>query len=684
MVDDGDRVSFPVPLYVVAASLGPEGSVVQPAFVEGPPEGTFDEALLPALAGIWYAMHLPKSRFETLDLPFKGVQDQVTTTRSHAIALIPDDLLGKPRLMKRLVAPFEPTLIVASRESLSTAQSASKACGFTLPPVALDELDQDLLTKHWHGLAQAWAKDWMPGVSLDETALIWSWPPSPDGSLLSLQRIRRMMGDAFETLPEFEGPFWSAARTRHSRVHLDAIVALGDDGLNKTPDHEAFQGAVRFASDTTRTKLALSLSGTAPRYKKLAAGQLKGSEPVVFRDKYPEVSTLLVTHAATADDSMGLVLDDVLTPQMFQCLAELESHWQGPPRPRGVRRILSRLDKAAEHLWTEPLIAAVRSASGIEAFTDFPLGLLTMPGDTSPLSTRLPISYRSVNPLTRALQFELNPPTTRDLSKGFRVLIAECISDRDPVGRLSRMAWRAVETEMSAGGFPVEVSTTETPSRAALRAAIAETQPDILVLSAHGFVIPESNVAGVVIGEETSLGDDLGPMPPLVILSACHTSPRGSGFVNVGDLLIRAGADAVLSTLVPVDVRHNAQLVARLFRYLALVVSGDSGYSMQTVMDVWHEVQNLNVIIDLTYGNNRLAEWAFSGSPEASPVGRFMAGPHGLRRGHLYADAEDRLIAIATEMGDEQRVRSWLNSPGYLPESLMYTMLGKPQNLLLG
>lgn len=104
---------------------------------------------------------------------------------------------------------------------------------------------------------------------------------------------------------------------------------------------------------------------------------------------------------------------------------------------------------------------------------------------------------------------------------------------------------------------------------------------------------------------------------------------------------------------------------------------------MHTVMDVWHEVQALNVVIDLTYGNNRLAEWAFSGSPETSPVGRFMSGPHGLRHGHLYADAGDRLIAITTEMGDEQRVRSWLSSPGYLPESLMYTMLGRPQNILL-
>jgi hypothetical protein len=134
--DEEGRVSFPAPLYVVAAELGPEGSVIQPAFVEDLPQGTFDEALLPALPGVWYSMHLPKSRFETLDLPLSGVQEQVAGTRSHMIALIPDDLLGKPRLMQRLVAPFEPILVIAPRKSLSAAQSASQSCGFVLPPVA--------------------------------------------------------------------------------------------------------------------------------------------------------------------------------------------------------------------------------------------------------------------------------------------------------------------------------------------------------------------------------------------------------------------------------------------------------------------------------------------------------------------------------------------------------------------
>jgi hypothetical protein len=62
-----------------------------------------------------------------------------------------------------------------------------------------------------------------------------------------------------------------------------------------------------------------------------------------------------------------------------------------------------------------------------------------------------------------------------------------------------------------------------------------------------------------------------------------------------------------------------------------------------------------------------------------------MSDDHGvvLRGPHLYRDAEARLLKIASIRGDEERVNTWLSSPGYLPESLMYTLLGMPGQLLV-
>lgn len=677
------RVTFPTPLYVVAAPLGPGSTTMQSAFIREPQPGTFDEEVLPALAGIHYAMHLPKNRFETLDLPLIAIKDQVSGfPRAHSVALIPDALLDSPKLIERLTAAFEPALIIAPADRMEAAGKVSDQIGFALPPARLDALDQSTLDEHWRLLASRWYDDWPLGVVLDPATPRWSWPIPPDGSLLSLQRLARMMAVPLELSEDQESPFESAAGVRHLRVRLDSLVELENRGVDVDDAAEAFPGAMRERSNVTRTRLTVSLSGTAPRYVRFSSGA-DGVTRTTFNDHYPQVRSLLVAHSASADNSMGIVLEDALTPQAFHAVADLERHWAEGPRPAAVRRILRRLNHATSAIWSKDFVAAVHCASSIDAFTNFPLGLLTLPGDSSPLSTRLPISYHTINPLTRALQFELSPQVPRRFQAGFKVLVAECIPTSDPVGRASRRGWQTISDEMSAAG--VDLTVTETPSKDALRSALASSLPDVLVLSAHGFYAPDSNIAGVAIGEdEITMGDDLGAMPPLVILSACHTSPRGGGVVNIGDLLLRAGADAVLSTLVPVDVHHNAQTVARFFRYLARAIADTTTAPNTSILEIWHQVQSLNVVIDLTYGNPKLADWAFSKATGISPIEQFMTGDHGLRHARLYEDAEARLITIAARTGDDERVRSWLRSPGYLPESLMYTMLGKPSSLLVG
>lgn len=683
-MSDAGAVSFPSLLYVVAAPLGDDLGDDQPAFiVDELPLGTFDERLTPALIGVWYAMHLPKNRFEMLDLRLGGIQATANGfPRPHHILLIPRGFLLQPDLMRALVGPFEPVLLIVPAEDEAVAASVSAQVGFTLPPARLDDLNQLTLESHWQALTASWAKEWPTPVTVDPAVPRWSWPIPPDGSLLSLVRLSRLMGQPIDPLPEHKDPFGSAIELRRARLYLDALVQLENEGVASSGVERALPGAMRAAAVTQRPRLALSLSGTAPRYVKLSADEL-GVGTSTFNDSYPDVRTILVTHAATGNDSLGIVLEDVLSPKAFHVLSDLERHWAERARPAAVRKLLARLNAETTNLWSDELVLAIKSSSMIDAFTNFPIGLLTLPGDTAPLSSRLPVSYRSVNPLTRALQFELNPRQPQVFGPGVGVLVAECIPSSDPVGHLSRRGWEAVAQEMKSSGEKVKVTLAETFSKDALRAAVQEYRPDILVLSAHGFSAPESNVAGVTIGTEPSLGDDLGEMPPLVILSACHTSPRGAGVVNVGDLLVRAGARAVLSTLVPVDVTHNAQTMSRFFRYLSKAIAENTGSEPTSLLEVWHETQLLNVVIDLTYGHTNLQQWAFERVGGPSPIERFMSSDHGvpLRGPHIYEDAEQRLLKVAARTGDAERVQSWLRSPGYLPESLMYTLIGDPQQL---
>ncbi|GAA2171138.1 hypothetical protein GCM10009846_03940 [Agrococcus versicolor] len=677
------EVSFPAPLYVVAVPLGPEPAQAYTPIVAQPQGGTFDEDVTPALIGVAYALHLPKNRFETLDLPLQGVQDQARSDhRSHSIALIPDSLLADLDLIEQLVARFDPVVILAAEAQLEAARSVAAHVGFRLAPASFDSLDQESLDEHWAELASQWSGDWPAGVTVDSTAIQWTWPLAEDGSVLSLRRLARLMGFPRGTIDDAESPFQSAAGVRHLRVRLDALVELEGEGATPLAAEQKLPQVIQEQMNATRTRLTVSMSGTSGTYERLATIS-EGSARGTFNDDYPDVRSLLVSHASAGDHSMGLVLEGVLDRAMFQAIADLERHWAEGPKPAAVKRLIDRIDKAAAKIWTGEFVAAIKNASHIDAFTNFPLGLLTLPGDSSPLSNRLPISYRSINPLTRALQLELSPPSLHRIQPGFRILVVECIPRSDRIGIASRAAWAAIATEMAAAGVRFDIREVASPD--AFRKTVAQESPDILIISAHGFHDSKSNVAGIVIGESArSLGLDLGPMPPMVILSACHTSPRGGGVVSIGDLLLRAGAEAVLSTLVPVNVEHNAQTVGRFLRYLAIAADEPANAPSASILDIWHQVQGLNVINDMTTGASQLRKWILDKTAGDSALEEFMRGPHGMRRAHLFADAEARLVQIAERRGDGERVRGWLRAPGYLPESLMYLFLGRPSSIRVG
>lgn len=46
-------------------------------------------------------------------------------------------------------------------------------------------------------------------------------------------------------------------------------------------------------------------------------------------------------------------------------------------------------------------------------------------------------------------------------------------------------------------------------------------------------------------------------------------SAHGSGTVNVADMFKRVGAEAVLSTFIPIDARRNMILLNRLYTYIS-------------------------------------------------------------------------------------------------------------------
>jgi hypothetical protein len=172
-------------------------------------------------------------------------------------------------------------------------------------------------------------------------------------------------------------------------------------------------------------------------------------------------------------------------------------------------------------------------------------------------------------------------------------------------------------------------------------------------------------------------------MPPLVILSACRTAPRARGAVNVADLLLANGAAAVLGTLVPIDVRRNAILMERLFTLMMATIKGQAPY--RSFDQLWHYVASSNAVAEILTATPKLSEWAGEGEFEQSAITEFMMrrSKGRLRKTHIYEDTEAVLGEIAEERGFGAHFRSTLRSQRYVPESLLYTLIGRPDHIIV-
>lgn len=641
-----------------------------------------------------------------LDLPVFGVRDSLSEKRRHMIFLADPHSLQDQTLLTALAREGELVLIVSPDELLDFASSITARADFVLPATSLGKLSQKLLLSHWQTLDEHWSASWPAGATRDARPPRWSPEIPTDGSTLSLHRILKSLGVDGVSGGKWSRESFSGADEVHRwHVLVNAMAELEDRELGVDATEAQFREAVAETQQQLRLPLTLSLPGVAPRYQRLirefvtkgskeeqaeATGQILKESPnarhvATASDPLdpPEVLNLMVAHNAAGDNSMGVVLTEPVPDAAFVALADLERHWIHGARPKKEERLRARLDETMKSFWTDSMVASIGMASQIDAFTNFPIGLLRMPGHTAPLAALLPIAYRPINPLTRALQLEFSSDRVVDLSKGMRVLVVECIPDTDPVGIASRNAWAFVAERLNDPDRSVFVDLASVANKEELATSVAAHQPDVLIVSAHGVYDADSNMAGLKIGAEVSVGDDLGRMPPLVILSACHSGPRGAGPVSVSDLLLRAGADSVLSTLIPVDVHHNSVFMMRFLIYMSEVIAGNEPH--KNLLDIWHRVQTSSVITDIIYGNQKLKEWGHSSKNGTSPIVEFMKyrSKGRLRPWHLYQDAETVLLEIAADRGEEASVRGWLRAPGFTPESMMYTIVGDPSCIRL-
>ncbi|MCE9584533.1 MAG: CHAT domain-containing protein, partial [Planctomycetes bacterium] len=466
-------------------------------------------------------------------------------------------------------------------------------------------------------------------------------------------------------------------------IHLKGFVRAVESFNKERATSEVLEAEMPERIRRNRERLRFPVSVLAPGLPSIYLRRTGEERPNQAKSEPAELEafSFLSTHRAIARSGLGFVTPPV-PQQLFNKIDQLEVHVL-EARPNGLKilKMLRGIGLDAAALIPQEAVLSLRRAGDVTIFSNFPLGLSILGGHTSPLCCSRPVWYRPLLPLTSAMQMEVNPPDGIYLGHSMRVLVLDCLQPDDPVRTMCSAGWHAIKTLLS-GVKSSSFAQVNVRTEDEFRAALLANPSEILILCAHGQYLRDANSASVVIGDVPTQLTNLEGLPPVVLLSSCATSPRGVGAVSVADLLLRGGALAVISTLIPILASRNALLMMRFFEYLSLAVSGKA--PLRTLADVWQATASTNALFDILTTSDRIATWAREPHANGDVVSEFMIrSAKRVRMTHLYEDTQLILEEIARDRGFLDVLRSTLKSQGFLPETLFYTMLGWPERIIV-
>lgn len=660
------------------------------------------------LAAWRYLLHLPAAPFDMMRLPFDFLGMMYRYEPGHIITVLPKGLGEKlDGWYGRLRKFGTPCLIVCDDDSYGLAKNISNDASFTLSPIKISDISTETLRGNIEQLRAFWS-DYFPDdtnfMNPDEWKLAYV---SEFTSLPSINLMRDCGGriNGFDSVSGRSDRFLRDSRIHQSVSRLNSIEGeIAEwDKITLRPANSGQAWSI----NEYYSPLVVGAFGVAPKFRRsfsrtleeyvqagiISVSQLNDSDlnPSETGDMSRSALETIIVGGALPSRANVVIWNETIPDEAFTALNNLESYWSNYGRkfdPLKEARLRKKVDDGMGKFWTPENITAIRESSQIEAYSNFPLGILTLPGTKSPISTYKSIYYRDTSSPAELLVAAMGPRPACHITKKSRVLLVEGVPETDPVGKISREHWSFLKKKLDASFGSDFFAWVEVESTEAVEAEIGLHNPDILIVSAHGSYNVKGDVAGVVIGGQFVVGDEIGRVPPVVILSACHTSPRGAGSANIGDTLLKAGAVMVLSTLVPVHVKKNSVLVSQM---LLMIRDAIMGYLPdRNFADLWRTLQPYNIMTDMTVGNKSLMDWSTRPQvdrPNSSPLEVFVDGIQSkrwvLRPGFLHEDAEKVLVDIAKATGDAEKVANWLRNPGYAPESMMYVLLGDPRRVFI-
>jgi hypothetical protein len=633
----------------------------------------FDKTLKNSLPALWYILHLPRIGLDVLDLNLKPIEQALD--QPHNIILVPS---GAVDYIGPVARNLTPTLIIYEDECVESARLFEKLYGSKIGNVGISNLSTELLRKHWAEIGKLVKDDSDKLCELSDSLRLLE----PNERLvLSLFFYSNQFGKfkfITDILSEPNDMFKKCFATNlEFRTHLNTLmqIAESEDGKLQLEDYSKVRQSIR---KSTVAPIIITLPGI-PNYQSKIR-----TEDDHIPELEKEVISFIGNHRAIAKSGVLLELNEI-PPNLFLELNLLEEHCKRGGNNNFIWASLKKIGKVmTEHIGRDK-IHAIRRSSHITVFSDFPIGLAILEGDSAPLCCIKPISYRPLTPLVRALQVELPKRWQYYIGKKCKVIIAECLEKSDGIRPYSDKAWNLLQ-RMCGNYDCITVLYYDISSIGELKSVLNQNDDtDMLLISAHGAYDKNNNMAGLCIGKDIWMADDNDiKMPPIVMLSACHVNPRGAGVVSVTDLFLRTGAMAVLGTLIPIDVRRNAILMNRLFTYIIETQEGKN--RLKTLDEVWRFVVASNAVNEILFSSKSLISWSVKVKKSGMfPLKQFMLerSVGRIRSNHIYEDTVTVMRELAIEDGFGEHFDAVIKGQGYFPESVFYQFLGCPENVFI-
>lgn len=635
----------------------------------------FDELLTPILPAIEYCLHMPRTEMDTYDIDTEVLDNAYD---------VPQEILIMPDMeLFQFPFSFQPTLIIYADDCLEKVKNRAKSLGAVLGAVSISDLSVNLLVKQWNVLFDK--RNLEKGEKLADIDKQYLLDGEKQLVLPALFMARQyeksdyVYNSVFNSVNIFEtctNLIWKQL------LHHNALMSCkGFSGDDSAAFKAMFSKGMEKAEMNTRVNVVITMPG-------VPQGQINyGGLSSKLPEDEKKAIKLLGIHRAIAKGAL-LVEVPVVGKELFEKLNELEINCKQGTNNKYVHRILRDIGKVLEKKLTQEQMWAVNWAKHITVFSDFPIGLAIIGDADTSLQCYKEISYRPLSPLTRCLQTEMVKHQQLYFGKQCKIAFAECELN-DEQNRFIRACSDSIVyslKKISTENGKLQVLYRETLTIKDLKKFISDNMDaDILHISAHGYYDRRSNMAGLMVGNEFWMADENDyRIPPVVILSACHVSPRGSGTVNVADLFIRAGAEAVLGTFIPISAKRNMILINRLYTYIAEALKGSMQY--KTLSDAWSGIVATNAIHEMAETSRKFFKWIWGMNAKGKlrMVDFTMERSVGRLDGRtMYADTISIVKEMLHEEGLEGKYDDLLNQENYFPESFFYQWVGFPENIFL-